>query len=100
MSYTKTILCLAASRKHGDYCFAGKDVNTGEWIRPVSNRPDEEISFAECTMPTGIQAGLLDILEIPFLKNIEQPAKKKPAKKKADKSRATAPKRTKKRKRA
>lgn len=70
MSYTKTILCLAASRKHGEYCFAGKDVNTGEWNRPVSDRQGEEISVGECTLPTGVQAELLDILEIPFLKAV------------------------------
>lgn len=67
MPYTKTILCLAASRKHGGYCFAGKDLKTGEWIRPVSGRSDEEISEAECTMASGEQARVLDIVEIPFL---------------------------------
>ena len=35
MAYTKTILCLAASRKHQGKCFAGKCIQTGEWIRPV-----------------------------------------------------------------
>ncbi|MGH8249031.1 MAG: dual OB domain-containing protein [Gammaproteobacteria bacterium] len=68
MAYTKTILCLAASRKHGGYCFAGKDLETDQWIRPVSNRPDEEISDGECTGPNGTQAKLLDILEIPLLR--------------------------------
>jgi len=70
MSYTKTILCLAASDKHNGYCFAGKDIETGEWIRPVSDRQGEEISVGECTLPTGVQAELLDILEIPFLKAV------------------------------
>lgn len=70
MSYTKTILCLAASDKHNGYCFAGKDIETGEWIRPVSNRADEEISEMECTMSDGTEAKLLDILEIPFLQEM------------------------------
>ena len=70
MAYTKTILCLAASRKHGGYCIAGKDIKTGEWIRPVSSRPDEEISNNECTMRNGTQATLLDIIEIPLLREI------------------------------
>ena len=70
MSYTKTILCLAASDKHNAYCFAGKDIETGEWIRPVSSRADEEISDMECTMSKGAKAKLLDILEIPFLKAV------------------------------
>jgi hypothetical protein len=68
MAYTKTILCLAASRKSGGYCFAGKDMERGEWIRPVSSRTGAEISVAECTMPNGTQAKLLDILEIPLLR--------------------------------
>jgi len=70
MAYTRTIICLGASRKHGGYCFAGKDINTGEWIRPVSNRADEEISHAECPPANGIRANLLDVLEIPFLRPI------------------------------
>jgi len=68
MSYTKTILCLAASDKHQGYCFAGKDMETGEWVRPVSSRADEEISYKECIVSKGTEAKLLDILEIPFLK--------------------------------
>lgn len=70
MAYTKTILCLAASRKHRGYCFAGKDILTGEWIRPVSDRQDEEISSQECAVTSGVEANLLDILEIPLIKAI------------------------------
>lgn len=68
MSYTKEVICLAASRKHSGYCFAGKDIKTGEWIRPVSDRPDEEISDEECALSDGAKAELLDILEIPLIK--------------------------------
>ena len=68
MPYTKTILCLAASRKIGGYCYAGKDIETGEWIRPVSSRADEEISVVECTTPDGTQAKLLNIVEIPLIR--------------------------------
>jgi hypothetical protein len=67
MAYTKTILCLAASRKHQGKCFAGKCLQTGEWIRPVSSRPNEEISAAESRLPDGTQAALLDVLEVPML---------------------------------
>ena len=35
----KRVACLAASLKHGGFCYAGKDVDTGAWVRPVS---DEE----------------------------------------------------------
>lgn len=34
---TKRIACLAASLKHGGFCYAGKDIATGEWVRPVSD---------------------------------------------------------------
>ena len=44
MSYIKTILCFAASDKHNAYCFAGKDIETGEWIRPIGSQAGEEIS--------------------------------------------------------
>ena len=67
MAYTRAILCLAASRKHQGKCFAGRCIQTGEWIRPVSNRPDEEISTAESRLPNGVQAALLDFLEVPML---------------------------------
>ncbi|MFQ5799928.1 MAG: hypothetical protein ACE5H0_14720 [Bacteroidota bacterium] len=70
MSYTKTILCLAASRRHRGYCFAGKDIETGEWIRPVSARTNEEISVVECTTPSGTRAKLLDVLEIPLIRAV------------------------------
>jgi hypothetical protein len=70
MAYTRRILCLAASRKHGGLCYAGKDVETGEWIRPVSNRNGQEISDRERTLLDGSKAKVLDILEIAFLRAV------------------------------
>jgi hypothetical protein len=66
MAYTRRILCLAASRKHGGHCYAGKDVETGDWIRPVSARDGQEISDRERTLFDGTEAKVLDILEISF----------------------------------
>ncbi|MDE1239946.1 dual OB domain-containing protein [Vibrio aestuarianus] len=33
---TRTVVVLADSYKHGEHCIAGKCVQTGQWIRPVS----------------------------------------------------------------
>lgn len=33
----KTIVILAKSIKNGNFCIAGKDLNTKEWVRPVSD---------------------------------------------------------------
>jgi len=38
------IIVLANSVKHGQHCVAGKCVNTGNWIRPVSNVYGAELS--------------------------------------------------------
>lgn len=67
MPQTKTIVCLAASRKHNGACFAGKDTSNKKWLRPVSSRQGEEISDAEAMTLTG-RAALLDVLTIPILK--------------------------------
>ena len=40
----KEIVVLANSVKHGQHCVAGKCVNTGDWIRPVSNIHGAELS--------------------------------------------------------
>ncbi|WP_424946793.1 dual OB domain-containing protein [Candidatus Spongiihabitans sp.] len=69
MSYTKTIVCLANSRRTGGYCVAGKEVvseGCGGWIRPVSERETEEISQQEQTLPDGSLLQLLDVVTIPM----------------------------------
>ena len=67
MSYRKTIVCLAKSIKHGGYCIAGKEVESGKWIRPVSDREDEEIRLEDCTCENNKQPRLLDIISVPLL---------------------------------
>lgn len=67
MPYQKTIVCLAKSVKHGGYCIAGKEVETGNWIRPVSDREDEEIRREDCNCGDNTQPGLFDIISIPLL---------------------------------
>ena len=33
---TRDIVILANSRRHDGHCIAGKDIATGEWIRPIN----------------------------------------------------------------
>ena len=68
--YTKTILCLANSRKMSGRCLAGKEIGgdkIGPWVRPVSARPHEEISEEERRYEDGHTASLLEIVSIPML---------------------------------
>lgn len=41
------IVVLANSIKHGQHCVAGKCLNTGSWIRPVSNEQGAELSHEQ-----------------------------------------------------
>lgn len=72
MGYLKTILCLANSDKFGGYCVAGKewiDGETCDWLRPVSSRPGEEISFREQRFEDGTMPKPLDIVEMSMRKH-------------------------------
>lgn len=49
--YSRTIICLANSYKHGGRCVAGREYQegvAGAWLRPVSVREGRELSAAEC----------------------------------------------------
>lgn len=50
------IVILANSIKHRQHCIAGKCVNSGRWIRPVSNQQGAELSNeqAQCQNPYGV----------------------------------------------
>lgn len=61
------IICLANSIRPGGRCIAGKDLKTGEWIRPVNDNSNRAIpnSF---TLAKSLK--LMDIVEIPLKSNV------------------------------
>lgn len=67
MPYQKYIVCLAKSVKHGGYCIAGKEIESGRWVRPISDREDEEIRPEDCACEGNEQPRILDIISLPLL---------------------------------
>jgi ATP-dependent DNA helicase RecQ len=65
MSSVKKILCLANSRKHGAYCFAGIDMSSGEWIRPVSGLDDGRVE-RDAMLIDGAMPRLGEIIGVPL----------------------------------
>lgn len=64
------VLVLANSRKTAGRCVAGVDLDSGEWVRPVSQRPNGELDIDECSVilsdgsTTEARAG--DIVDMPL----------------------------------
>ena len=68
-SFDKTMVCFANSRKLGGRCVAGKELidgKPGKWIRPISERQDQELSLTEYSYKNKSVPGLLDIIKIKF----------------------------------
>jgi putative nucleic acid modification protein with dual OB domain len=75
MSYTKELVCLANSRKLAGRCVAGKEIalsSLGTWVRPISDQPGGELSFADRRDQNGQDVRILDIVEIQMLKHVPQ----------------------------
>jgi hypothetical protein len=69
LGYTKRIVCLANSVKHGGLCIAGREVmqhGFGRWIRPVSARPGAELSYLEYRYDDHQSPKLLDLIDVPL----------------------------------
>jgi hypothetical protein len=60
------IVCLANSRKLAGRCVAGKDADTGAWLRPLGESPTKELSARERRLIDNSEPRLLDIIEVPI----------------------------------
>ena len=56
------VVCLANSYKHGERCIAGKLLETGAWVRPVSDVGHGEIPW-KARLIVGREPELLDVLD-------------------------------------
>ena len=65
----KEIVILAKSSKHDDYCIAGIDINTGEWIRPISTNKLYEgaVPLKDILYEDGTELQILDKVKIKLL---------------------------------
>ncbi|MBR4904399.1 MAG: hypothetical protein IKZ53_06985 [Selenomonadaceae bacterium] len=68
MIIVRKLIILAASAKFNNYCVAGVDVETGEWIRPISEKPEleEAVPIDDLKYPDNSRVELLDVAEIKF----------------------------------
>ena len=59
------VVCLANSYKHGERCIAGKLLETGAWVRPVSDVGHGEVPW-KARLIAGREPQPLDVLDIPL----------------------------------
>ena len=61
----KTIVCLANSKKLGDRCVAGFEIDSQQWIRPIGSGSHGAVTAAEQTLDDGTLPGILDLISLP-----------------------------------
>jgi len=64
----RKLVILAESAKFNNFCVAGVDIDTGKWIRPISEAAEleEAVPLDDLKYPDGSRAELLDVVEIKF----------------------------------
>lgn len=60
----KRVACFAASLKNRGFCYAGKDMTTGRWVRPVSDDPGHGIGALHRMVGRGDPAKVGDVLRM------------------------------------
>ncbi|MFF7363829.1 hypothetical protein [Streptomyces sp. NPDC008125] len=71
METTKQLICLANSRKHGGRCIAGIDLESRDWVRPISHRSGHEVSKLERQYVGGVEPQPLDVIAMKFIRRHE-----------------------------
>lgn len=71
--YSMDILCLANSWKHGGACIAGVRMDTGEWVRPVTDAADGTLPYGKCRLTNGREIRPLDVVRIPVVRHAPKP---------------------------
>lgn len=71
----REIVILAASEKNGDYCVAGIDVRSNEWLRPYSRNREKKgaVPLEHITYADGSHVKLFDVVRIDFQDNCLNP---------------------------
>lgn len=65
MTEYKSIICFANSYRDSGRCFAGKDIKTGEWVRPICSGDSHSIPRERQKLPDESYPKLLDVIKVP-----------------------------------